>query len=343
MKKLLFLLVFLVSYNLLAADITFTEVGSGSIKASLTGNASNIIIVVHKDDIKPVAPASAKYEAGSDFSQTKPSQLTGEGNLVAYKGSDKSAEFSVKGLAPATKYAFDVYEAGSKSSSKSFRKSTLAAEPTQQVKALAFSAIKEKSMNVLVSKGNGSRYIVLAREGKAPELPTDGAEYKFSPEMGKGDKIGTDTYVTFMSAPGSDDNISKLTNLEPGTKYFFTALEANGTGETTNYNLEVKKFNSTSRVTLPVAPKALETEEASNNSFTARWSEAKGAVSYELDVATDREFRNLVADYTAMDVGKISSILVEELPKADKYYYRLRTIGEGGLSENSDVIEVRAK
>jgi len=87
----------------------------------------------------------------------------------------------------------------------------------------------------------------------------------------------------------------------------------------------------------PSTPIAKEASDVTNNGFTANWTPAAGANDYEVDVATDNSFNNLVK--TIKNLG--SSTLIDGLDGNTEYFYRVRATWNGANpSANSNTISV---
>src|SRR5262249_52377415 len=93
----------------------------------------------------------------------------------------------------------------------------------------------------------------------------------------------------------------------------------------------------------PAAPRALTPTNVMASSFTAHWSNVRGATGYRLDVATDRAFLNYVPGFGNLDVGNTTSCTVIGLSPHTHYFYRVRAYNGNGTSPNSNVIEVRTR
>ncbi len=89
-----------------------------------------------------------------------------------------------------------------------------------------------------------------------------------------------------------------------------------------------------------VPPMALAATNATTTTFVANWSAVSGATGYRLDVATDVSFTAVVSGYNNVDVGNVTSSSVTGLTPNTTYYYRVRSVGPGGTSGNSNVITV---
>jgi hypothetical protein len=93
----------------------------------------------------------------------------------------------------------------------------------------------------------------------------------------------------------------------------------------------------------PGAPRALTATNVTAQSFTARWSNVKGATSYRLDVSTSSSFSTYLPGYQNLDVGDTTGRDVIGLSANTDYYYRVRAYNGNGTSPNSNVIRVKTK
>jgi hypothetical protein len=113
-----------------------------------------------------------------------------------------------------------------------------------------------------------------------------------------------------------------------GTTYYYRVRPEGSTGYS----------NVISVLTLPSAPPALSPTGVSNTSFTARWSTVASATEYNVDVATDNTFQNLV--WMNASAGVASELLITGLEPNVKYYYRIRAKNATGTSLQSNVISL---
>ena len=86
----------------------------------------------------------------------------------------------------------------------------------------------------------------------------------------------------------------------------------------------------------PVATKATDINKSSGPCFTANWNAVTGANSYVLDVATDRNFTNILSSYNNQNVGSETSYKVSGLEADTTYYYRVRAVNDKGQSLSSN-------
>ncbi len=92
--------------------------------------------------------------------------------------------------------------------------------------------------------------------------------------------------------------------------------------------------------TKPVATAATKNEGDGSGAFYANWNEVTGATSYRLDVATDRNFTDILLDYNNKNVGNVTSVAVsgDGINPATTYYYRVRAVNTSGQSLSSNRI-----
>jgi len=87
-----------------------------------------------------------------------------------------------------------------------------------------------------------------------------------------------------------------------------------------------------------LAPVATDASDVDNLSFTANWVPSSGANDYELDVATDSDFNNIVK---LMKNLAPSSTVIDDLSDNTEYFYRVRaTLNGANSSGNSNTISV---
>jgi hypothetical protein len=110
---------------------------------------------------------------------------------------------------------------------------TAATEPSMPSTALKITERNATSMTLLMTKGNGTGRMVVARKDQAVNrFPFDRAGFT-SGQLGEGTNLGNGNFVVYS---GPDEAIT-VTGLEQNAIYHFAALEYNGNGGTTNYLL----------------------------------------------------------------------------------------------------------
>lgn len=86
----------------------------------------------------------------------------------------------------------------------------------------------------------------------------------------------------------------------------------------------------------PSTPVATAATDITNEAFSATWNSSTGANDYELDVATDASFSNIVDAQKNLAAGGTN---VSELTSNMEYFYRVRgTINGANPSANSNTI-----
>jgi hypothetical protein len=94
------------------------------------------------------------------------------------------------------------------------------------------------------------------------------------------------------------------------------------------------------KMPLPETPEALDPSFIGDSHFVAEWYSADYAEGYQLDVAYDVDFKDMVDGYDSLDVGDVQSHSVTGLLPRYDYYYRVRAYNESGVSDHSNVIMV---
>lgn len=75
-----------------------------------------------------------------------------------------------------------------------------------------------------------------------------------------------------------------------------------------------------------------------SSTFLATWKKVPDAVSYELEIATDRDFTRGLMRYPDMDQGKANFRIVSELQPATTYFYRVLGMDTLGISRYSETM-----
>ena len=89
----------------------------------------------------------------------------------------------------------------------------------------------------------------------------------------------------------------------------------------------------------PVATEATAVNKGSGPCFTANWNAVNAATSYRLDVATDKNFTQILSGYNNKDVGNVTSFKVDSgLSENTTYYYRVRAVNNSGQGLSSNRI-----
>ncbi|MFH0866046.1 MAG: T9SS type A sorting domain-containing protein [Bacteroidota bacterium] len=120
------------------------------------------------------------------------------------------------------------------------------------------------------------------------------------------------------------------TNLNPSTTYYYRVRSYNACGSSSN----------SSWISLTTSAIATPTANAATgitcNSFNANWTAYSGATTYYLDVSTVSNFATFVTGYNNLDVGLVTTYLVNSgLNPSTSYYYRIRALAACGTSPNS--------
>jgi hypothetical protein len=75
------------------------------------------------------------------------------------------------------------------------------------------------------------------------------------------------------------------------------------------------------------------------NYFYVNWTGVTGAEGYVVDVATDQDFTNILADYNNKEVAINGMFVVDGTNPTTSYYVRMRSFNANGISGNSSFKE----
>ncbi|MGB9913304.1 MAG: fibronectin type III domain-containing protein, partial [Candidatus Kapaibacteriota bacterium] len=249
-----------------------------------------------------------------------------------------------KDLEPRNDYYLVFYSLKGKDTFQIERKitfSTLAKRPTRQALNLAFDDVTDSSFVVSWVNGSGEGRILVLAEGERLETPENGKDYGSSSVFGKGGIIGNKCFVVY---DGKEPRPKvKVTGLEPSTKYTIAVFEYNGEGKYRHYNLAKESNNPRVLTTRLSPPKISSIEKVDENVYEIRWQQSKGATSYILDVAKDKDFKQFVEPYQELDIGDLQKYEISDLVPNEKYFIRMKAKGPNGESAYSPTFELKTK
>jgi hypothetical protein len=232
-------LFFLISLQLFATapttpshDLYFGAVDGGyfNIGWSSGNGARRIIICKAGSDVTFTPLNGVDYNENTVFGS---GQQVAPGEFVIYD--HFSSSFFVTGLTAATQYFFRIFEYNGTGAAIEYLTSAYlsangftSATPTSQTSAAVFSNITTNSVNINWANGNGLRRLIVLREAAPVNAnPVNNQSYAVSSVFGSGAPIGTGNFTVYNST-GTGTNV---TNLKPGTEYFFSFYEFNGSSQ----------------------------------------------------------------------------------------------------------------
>lgn len=239
MKQLFTLLLISVSlYSFGAAPTTassnlwFGAIDGGYFNLGWTpGNGARRIMVCKAGSMPGFVPQNGiDYDANTTFGL---GQQVAPGEFIVYD--HFSTSFFLVGLNPATQYFFKVYEYNGSGSTTEYLTSqflsgsqSTSASPTLQTSNAMFTNVTTNSLTVNWTNGNGFRRLIVVREGSpVTSNPVSGQPYNSSTIFGNGATTAAGDYTVYAST-GSGTSV---TNLKPGTQYYFAFYEYNGNSQ----------------------------------------------------------------------------------------------------------------
>ncbi|MEL0457547.1 CARDB domain-containing protein [Flavobacteriaceae bacterium SZ-1-7] len=201
---------------------------TSSINISWTkGNGSNRLLIGRQDGPVSVEPEDlSNYNANSGGFYNGFYEINGSGNYVLYAGTGTNV--NITNLQSAQNYHFALFEFNGSNAKLylrpgyKFALETFGDRPTVQVSNAQFANIDLNSFDVSFTPGDGTRRLVIAREGSAVNTaPADFTTYNASATFGNGDELGSGNFVVFNDF---GDNFT-LSGLNPSTIYYFSFYE----------------------------------------------------------------------------------------------------------------------
>ncbi|MGM0946597.1 MAG: HYR domain-containing protein, partial [Bacteroidota bacterium] len=193
------------------------------------GNGTRRVVIAKKGSPVTAVPVDGEQYAGNDIfgSGTEIS----EGEFVVHDGTGSA--MWLYGLEPNSTYHFSVFEYNGTGSGTFYLSAPYLAglgstisSPTVQSSNAFTSSRSNTSINISWTRGDGSNRILIGRkDGPVNIEPQDLTTYSTSATFGSSwTQIGTENYGLYV---GTGNNVN-ITNLEPGTNYYFALFEYNG-------------------------------------------------------------------------------------------------------------------
>ncbi len=261
------------------------------------GNGSYRILIGRKDGPVNIEPEDLKsYNAYSSYGYYN-TEIGASGNFALYSSSGNNV--NITNLEAGTNYHFALFEYNGSNGKLyqrpgyAFALETFGERPTAQVSNAQFSNITFSSFDVSMTAGNGSRRLVLAREGGPVSSGLeDFTNYTASSTFGQGTEIGSGNYVVYNDF---GENFS-LTGLDPGKNYHFAFYEYSMSADGELY---MAPSYTASQTTLG-APTQIATNFAASASCTTEptltWTAGNG--SGRIVVMSPEELNTLPVNYT---------------------------------------------
>lgn len=212
-----------------SSAITFLQVEGNAMRLSWTnGSGARRIVVARAGSAVTAIPTNGiDYTSSPAFGN---GDDLGSGQFVVFDGT--ASFFDINSLLSNTTYHFAIFEYDGTGTGTAYMTSSFASAsqstvitPTIQASNLAFSAVAGNTATVGWTLGNGQNRIVVVRQGSPVTTePSDFSLYASSANFGLGAQIGAGNYVLYR---GTGSSVA-ITNLLPGTTYYFAIFEYNG-------------------------------------------------------------------------------------------------------------------
>jgi hypothetical protein len=259
-----------------ASNLHFSAVDGAFFNVGWTsGNGTRRVIVCKAGSAVTFVPQN-----GVDYTENTvfgTGQQVAPGEYVIYDNAFTS--FFVTGLTPATQYFFAVFEYNGTGINTEYLTSsfltgsaTTSAAPTIQSSNASFSNVTTNSVTVSCLIGNGARRLIVVREGSAINAePVNSQPYAVNSVFGSGATIGAGNYTVYNSS----GNGTTVTNLTPGTQYFFSFFEFNGSSQP-QYKTPAYTTSITTRSIPTVASSNVAITKADGKELSLGWTNGNG-------------------------------------------------------------------
>jgi hypothetical protein len=233
-------------------SVSFTEIIGNSVKLNWqNGNGAGRLIIARKASPVNGEPVDGKAYYPYNSGEFGTGNVINGDNYAVYRSSGSTQ--TVYRLEPATTYHFSFFEYNGNSTPVYLKPAstwsvTTNAGPTKPTQSMTFSSVEGNRLAVGCTAGNGSKRLIVIRKGSpVTAIPTNGIVYTASTVFGSGQQIATGEYVV------SNTNATSVSvsNLEPGTVYYFRIYEFDETAGNYTYYINTPLDGSKSTAVAP--------------------------------------------------------------------------------------------
>jgi len=329
------------------SEIALIKSEQNQIQINYSTKNNNYFLVIRTAFTNQTIPGFiADYNKNADTLDISISESVNVGNiLLKYIPKNSNDNLLITGLSPATKYSLDLYSVNAELDTigvSSTIIATLPPVPNTQATYIGFMESEAGTLRVSFNPGAGQGRIAVISEEENPAAPEAGKIYKANINYGDPEsQIGSGrTFVVYDSKAKTD--FSFIAQNIPNTRFQIKVYEYNTANDLNAYSVKDTVSNPRWVEAKLPPPVAIEPEFSTGNIFMARWNTVQGAQNYELQVATDKEFKNIYSFYNSIDTDTLSYWPVEiHQGTAGQLYYRVRAIAETKRSNYSNIIEVK--
>lgn len=269
------------------------------------------------------------------------------------------SSYNITGLTNGTAYFYRVTATntnGSSSPSNPTRtQRTLSLQPITQSTSILFTTISNTQLTVNCTApangGGNARLIVVSANAPLNTLPVNQTSYSANPIFGSANTALGNGFVVSNS---SNTQVT-VTNLQPGTTYFFQVFDFNGANGTENYLTSAATGNPASQVTLSTPPGNQPTNLTFSNitssslsaSFTAPSLSPAGYLVLRSSASgnptpptngVSYSAGSTIGSNTVVYVGSATSFNESGLAAGNTYYYTIYSYNGTGSTLNYLVI-----
>jgi hypothetical protein len=275
-------------------NVLFSEITGNTVKLNWTnGNGAGRLILARKTSPVNGDPVDLKPYYTYNTGEYGTGNVINGDNYTVYRGSSNSV--TITKLEPNTNYHFSFFEYNGNNTPMYLKPAytgnvTTNAGPTKPTQSISFSNIEGSRITVACSPGNGSKRLIIARKGSpVTATPTNGNVYTANAAFGSGQEIVTGEYVV------SNNNATSVyvTNLEPGTVYYFRIFEYDETAGNYTYYLNTPVDGNKSTA-IPPTTIASNLSVSNITGSTATVSFTPGNGNYRLAVVKEGSAVNAV-------------------------------------------------
>ena len=142
--------------------------------------------------------------------------------------------------------------------------------------------------------------------------------------------IALDANFTNFLSGYNNRNVGLVTRIDVSGLTSLTTYYIRIRAENTDLNIVSVNSDTEQVTTLPAAPTNISISDIETNGFFVSWETANSQLNYQIDLATDSEFSQILPEYDSRLISDGLEYTFDDLDSSTEYFFRIRSVNQTG-------------